>query len=81
MTVKKWYKFDQDAQRGRWEIRGEMDGLVFVVNEETGWTVHCTKDDFVEMWRESEMDVVMTTEELASERRAAREAKREIEAE
>lgn len=81
MTVNKIFRMKFGASRGDWEVRGEMDGLMFVYDTINNIMIHLSTADFQKMFREVGMEVQMTVDELATEREAARAVKEEIEGE
>jgi len=74
VTVKKWYKLNDKAAGGRWEIeRYGKDSVYAMMEGETqGYRLWLNGEEFRSLFREVEMDVEMTAEELKGEREAMR---------
>jgi len=73
VTVKKWYKLNEKAAGGRWELKGVLHGLYNVHQPDTGVGMWLTQGEWERCMVESEMDVEMTAEELAGEREEMRD--------
>jgi hypothetical protein len=77
VTVKKWYKLNEDAQAGRWgaEFVAGRSVLIWLETEvyEEQVAVWITRLQFEALFVENEMDIEMSAEELEGEREAMRD--------
>jgi hypothetical protein len=79
VTVKKWYKMNQNVQEGRWSAQrvGE-DAWIVELEGREGMVLWLPVSKFQAMFTESEMDVEMTVGELEGERAVVRESQEEL---